>query len=86
MRRSKTKPMVMSLPGSALILCIPLPRMTLEQYALETKQSLRSVQHQANEGKYTLVRGKYGKERQINMVAEFLKEFRDAQEALKETA
>lgn len=82
MRTSKTKPVVVNLPTCPVIFCIPQPRMTLEQYAQQTGQSVRAVQHQANEGKFILARGKYGKQREINMIAEMLKEYEDAQHAL----
>lgn len=86
MRASKTKPMMMSVPGTPMIFCIPQPRMTVEQYAQMTNQSTRAVQQQVDAGKFILAGGKYGKFREINMVAEFLKEFMAAQKALKETA
>ncbi|WP_436882826.1 hypothetical protein [Enterobacter asburiae] len=86
MRTSKTKPMIVSMPGYPIIFCIPQPRMTIEQYAQMTNQGIRAVQQQADAGKFIIAKGKYGKNREINMVAEFLKEYRDAQEALKESA
>ncbi|EDS8695106.1 hypothetical protein CJK35_002112 [Salmonella enterica] len=86
MRTSKTKPLVMTMQGCPVIFCIPQPRMTVEQYAQMTNQGLRAVQQQVDAGKFITAKGKYGKYREINMVAEFLKEFRDAQEALKQTA
>ncbi len=84
MRTSKTKREVMQQSEPAPVYCITHPRMTLEQYAKHTGQTLRAVQHQANEGKFILADGKYGKYREINMVAEFMKEYEAAIRALKE--
>lgn len=86
MRTSKTKRDVMQLSGSPPVYCITHPRMNLEQYAKHTGQTLRAVQHQADNGKFVLAEGKYGKYREINMVAEFMKEYEAAIRALKETA
>ncbi|HAF8818369.1 TPA: hypothetical protein G5V04_003874 [Salmonella enterica] len=86
MRTNKTKRDVVQLPGDPLVLCITLPRMTLEEYAKHSGQTLRAVQHQANDGKFILAEGKYGKYREINIVAEFMKEYEAAKKALKETA
>lgn len=83
MRTSKTKNSSASVNNAAVILYIPQPRMTLSQYANMTGQTLRQVQQQADAGKFILAKGKYGKEREINMVAEFLKEHSDAESALK---
>lgn len=82
MRTSKTKPALVNLPSCPIIFCIPQPRMTLEQYAQQTGQTVRAVQQQANEGKFILAEGKYGKQREINMIAEMLKEYEGAQAAL----
>lgn len=86
MRTSKTKRDVMQMPGTPAVFCITHPRMSLEQYAKHTGQTLRAVQHQANEGKFILAEGKYGKYREINMVAEFMKEYEAALKALSEMA
>lgn len=86
MRTSKTKRDVMQLPDDPLVICITHPRMNLEQYAKHTGQTLRAVQHQANDGKFILAEGKYGKYREINMVAEFMKEYEAAIRALKQMA
>ncbi|TNK99782.1 hypothetical protein CYD30_29305, partial [Kosakonia cowanii] len=72
MRTSKTKPMIVSMPGYPIAFYFPQPRMTIEQYAQMTNQGVRAVQQQADAGKFTLSKGKYGKFREINMVAEFL--------------
>ncbi|EJF1946152.1 hypothetical protein M8A54_000361 [Salmonella enterica] len=85
MRVSKTKPVMVSVSDSQVIFCIPQPRMTLIQYAQMTGQTEAAVRQQADAGKFITAKGKYGKYREINMVAEFLKEYRDAQEALKTT-
>ncbi|EAO1957071.1 hypothetical protein LFP97_001799 [Salmonella enterica] len=60
--------------------------MTLGQYAQMTGQKEAAVRQQADAGKFILAEGKYGKYREINMVAEFLKEYEAAQKALRETA
>ncbi|MIE72312.1 hypothetical protein EL06_23610 [Salmonella enterica subsp. diarizonae] len=86
MRTSKTKPLVVSAGGNQVIFCIPQPRMTLGQYAQMTGQKEAAVRQQADAGKFILAKGKYGKYREINMVAEFLKEYEAAQKALRETA
>lgn len=89
MRTSKTKPLEFlqaSVQGCPVIFCIPQPRMTVKQYAQMTNQEFRAVQQQVDAGKFITSKDKYGKWREINMVAEFLKEFMDAQEALKERA
>ncbi|ECM1811629.1 TPA: hypothetical protein RU617_003871 [Salmonella enterica] len=86
MRTSKTKRDVMQLPEPAPVFCITFPRMNLEQYAKQSGQTLRAVQHQADNGKFVLAEGKYGKYREINMVAEFMKEYEAAIRALKQTA
>ncbi|MIE86328.1 hypothetical protein NA97_20075 [Salmonella enterica subsp. enterica] len=85
MRTSKTKPLVVSAAGNQVIFCIPQPRMTLGQYAQMTGQKEAAVRQQADAGKFILAEGKYGKYREINMVAEFLKEYEAAQKALRET-
>ncbi|EGS7870141.1 hypothetical protein PYT77_001929 [Salmonella enterica] len=51
-----------------------------------TGQKEAAVRQQADAGKFILAEGKYGKYREINMVAEFLKEYEAAQKALRETA
>ena len=66
-----------------MVLNIPQPRMTLSQYAKMTGQPLRAVQQQADAGKFILAEGKYGKEREINMIAEYLRERVAAEEALR---
>ncbi|EHW3642485.1 hypothetical protein K1077_000169 [Salmonella enterica] len=85
MRTSKTKPLVVSAAENQVIFCIPQPRMTLGQYAKMTEQREDAVRQQADAGKFILAEGKYGKYREINMVAEFLKEYEAARKALKET-
>ncbi|EEM9677034.1 hypothetical protein GI383_24975 [Salmonella enterica] len=82
MRTSKTKPVLQLLEAPA-VFCLTHPRMNLEHYARESGQSLRAIQHQANEGKFILAEGQRGKYREINMVAEFL---RDYEHALRELA
>lgn len=84
MRTSKTKPEVIQLPELPLILCITHPRMNLEQYAQHTGQTLKAIQHQADAGKFILAGEKYGKYREINMVAETIKEYLAARKTLKE--
>lgn len=83
MRTSKTKNTGAGIAAGAAVLYIPQPRMTLSQYAKMTGQSLRAVQQQADAGKFILAKDKYGKEREINMIAEYLKEQAAAEEALR---
>ena len=84
MRMSKTKPVIANLPGFPVILCITQPRMTIEQYARVTDQTAAAVRQQVDAGKFITAKGKYGKQREINMVAEILKEYMAAIETLKE--
>ncbi|EJM1004371.1 hypothetical protein [Klebsiella oxytoca] len=83
MRTSKTKHLALTNQPENLILFVPQPRMTLSQYAQMTGQTLRQVQQQADKGRFILAEGKYGKEREINMVAEYMREQVAAAEALK---
>ncbi|ESM72357.1 Uncharacterised protein [Klebsiella michiganensis] len=86
MRASKTKYSVTDVTCSNTVLFVPQPRMTLSQYAQMTGQTLRQVQQQADKGRFILAEGKYGKEREINMVAEYMRERVAAEEALKRLA
>lgn len=84
MRTSKTKPAIVSLPGCPIIICIPQTRMTIAQYARMSEQSEFAVKQQADAGKFILAKDKRGKHREINMLAELLRDYEEAQEALKE--
>ncbi len=86
MRTSKTKHLALTNQLENVILFVPQPRMTLSQYAQMTGQTLRQVQQQADKGRFILAEGKYGKEREINMVAEYMREKVAAEEALKRLA
>jgi len=83
MKQETGKPAVLRLPGSPVVFYLPYTRLPLSTYAELTGQTVRTVQQQANAGKLPLTRTKQGKERQVNMVCEFLEAFYEAQEQLK---
>lgn len=84
MRGSKIKPGIANLPVLPVITCPTPPRMTISKYAEWTDQTIPAVTQQVDAGKFIMAKGKYGKQREINMVAEYLKEYMAAIEALKE--
>lgn len=84
MKRERGKPTVIKLPDSPVVFYIPYTRLPLSAYAELTKQPVRTVQQQANAGKLPLTRAQPGRERQVNMVHQFLEDFYDAQEKLQQ--
>lgn len=86
MKRETGNPAVLRLPESPVVFYLPYSRLPLSMYAELTGQPIRTVQQQANTGKLTLTRAQPGRERQVNMVYEFLEAFYEAQEALKARA
>ncbi|HEN4722788.1 TPA: hypothetical protein U5341_001670 [Yersinia enterocolitica] len=77
------KPVMIKMPDCPVIFCLPYPKLTLAAYAGVTGQTVRTIQQQANEGKLVLTKKKAGRERQVNMVYEFLEAYEEAQEALR---
>lgn len=77
---------MIKLPDSPVVFYIPYTRLPLSAYAELTGQKVRTVQQQANAGKLPLTRDQPGRERQVNMVYEFLEALYEAQEALKTRA
>lgn len=83
MKTKRPKPVMVKMPDCPVVFCLPYPKLTLSAYAEVTGQTVRTIQQQANEGKLTLLRKKAGRERQVNMVYEFLEAYEEAQEALR---
>ncbi|EKN3500819.1 hypothetical protein ACULTK_003793 [Yersinia enterocolitica] len=83
MSTRSTKPVIVKMPDCPVVFCLPYPKLTLSAYAEVTGQTVRTIQQQANEGKLTLTKNKPGRERQVNMVYEFLEAYEEAQEALR---
>ncbi|MGA7588667.1 MAG: hypothetical protein WCB03_21945 [Rouxiella badensis] len=79
----RPKPAMMKLPDCPVVFCLPYPKLTLTAYAKVTGQTVRTIQQQANQGKLILTKTKPGRERQVNMVYEFLEAYEEAQEALR---
>lgn len=77
------KPAMVKMPDCPVVFCLPYPKLTLSAYAEVTGQTVRTVQQQANENKLTLTKKKKGREREVNMVYEFLEAYEEAQEALR---
>lgn len=82
--RKTEKPTALKMPECPVVFYLPFSRLSLSAYAELTQQSVRAVQQQANTGKITLSPGQLGKERQVNMVHQFLEDFYDAQEKLQQ--
>ncbi|MEJ4043934.1 hypothetical protein [Erwinia sp. SLM-02] len=82
MTAKKPKPTLLRMPDCPVVFCLPYPKLTLSAYAEITGQTVRTIQQQANEGKLVLTKTKPGRERQVNMVYEFLEAYAEAQEAL----
>ncbi|EOT1926330.1 hypothetical protein H3H12_02740 [Serratia marcescens] len=83
MRTRKPKPLMVKMPDCPVVFCLPSPKLTLSAYAEVTGQTLRTVQQAANENRLTISKKKRGKEREVNMVYEFLVAYEEAQEALR---
>lgn len=83
MRTRKPKPLMVKMPDCPVVFCLPSPKLTLSAYAEVTGQTLRTVQQAANEGRLDVSPKKRGKQREINMVYEFLVAYEEAQEALR---
>lgn len=83
MQTKRPKPVMVKMPDCPVVFCLPYPKLTLSAYAEVTGQTVRTIQQQANEGKLTLTKTKPGRERQVNMVYEFLEAYEEAQEALR---
>ncbi len=83
MQTKRPKPLMMKMPDCPVVFCLPYPKLTLSAYAEVTGQPVRTIQQQANEGKLILLKKKAGRERQVNMVYEFLEAYEEAQEALR---
>ncbi|KMW71134.1 hypothetical protein TI10_22320 [Photorhabdus luminescens subsp. luminescens] len=79
----RPKPLVIKMPDCPVVFCLPYPKLTLSAYAEVTGQTVRTVQQQANEQKLILTKKKKGREREVNMVYEFLEAYEEAQEALR---
>ncbi|TXE33222.1 hypothetical protein FOT62_13685 [Serratia marcescens] len=83
MAARKPKPLMVKMPDCPVVFCLPYPKLTLSAYAEVTGQTVRTVQQQANEKRLdTLCKKKRGKEREVNMVHEFLLAYAEAQEAM----
>lgn len=80
---NRQKAVVMKMPECPVVFYLPRPTMTLSAYAEMTNQTVRTVQQQANAGKLVLTKEKPGKERQVNMVYEFLSAYFEAETALQ---
>ncbi|UAN50103.1 hypothetical protein KGP26_20485 [Serratia sp. JSRIV002] len=83
MTTRKPKPLMVKMPDCPVVFCLPSPKLTLSAYAEVTGQSVRTVQQQANEKRLTISKKKRGREREVNMVYEFLVAYEEAQEALR---
>jgi len=83
MRTRKPKPLMVKMPDCPVIFCLPAPKLTLSAYAEVTGQTLRTVQQAANEKRLDVSPKKRGKQREVNMVYEFLVAYEEAQEALR---
>ncbi|HHQ6721665.1 TPA: hypothetical protein ACSTNG_001394 [Serratia fonticola] len=83
MTTRKPKPLMVKMPDCPVVFCLPSPKLTLSAYAEVTGQSVRTVQQQANENRLTISKKKRGREREVNMVYEFLVAYEEAQEALR---
>ena len=83
MTAKRPKPVMVKLPECPVVFCLPYPKLPLSAYAEITGQTVRTIQQQANEGKLVLTKKKPGRERQVNMVYEFLEAYEEAQEALR---
>lgn len=84
MKRQSGNPVVLKMPECSVVFYIPYTRLPLSSYAALTNQTVRSVQQQADKGKLSLTRVQPGKERQVNMVHQFLEDYYDAQERLQQ--
>lgn len=84
MKSETGKPVALKMPECPVVFYLPFTRLPLSAYAALTQQPVRTVQQQANAGKLALSPGQPGKERQINMVYQFLEDFYDAQERLQQ--
>lgn len=73
---------LLNLPASPVAFYLPHPTMTLSMYAEMTKQTIRAVQQQANEGRLFVTKSHPGKERRVNMVYELLLAYQEAHEVL----
>lgn len=78
-------PAVVRMPECPVVFYLPYTRLPLSAYAEVTGQTIRSVQQQADKGKLSLTRANPSKERQVNMVHQFLEDFYDAQEKLQQS-
>ena len=70
------------IPGLPVVFYVPVSRLPLSAYARLTGQTLRSVRQQADSGKLLLADAP-GKERQVNIIYEFLRDVQDANNKLK---
>ncbi|ECC3818467.1 hypothetical protein AIE71_21825 [Salmonella enterica subsp. enterica] len=84
MKRQSVNPSVLKMPECPVVFYLPFSRLPLSSYAEMTNQTVRAVQQQANSGKLPLTSAQPGKERQVNMVHQFLEDFYDAQEKLQQ--
>lgn len=82
MRTRKPKPLMVKMPDCPVVFCLPSPKLTLSAYAELTGQTLRTVQQAANEKRLTTSKLKRGKEREVNMIYEFLVAYEEAQKEL----
>ncbi|EEH4703257.1 hypothetical protein GZC45_002293 [Salmonella enterica] len=84
MKRQSVNPSVLKMPECPVVFYLPFSRLPISSYAKMTNQTVRAVQQQANKGKIALTSAQPGKERQVNMVHQFLEDFYDAQEKLQQ--
>lgn len=67
--------------GVSVVFCVPVSRLPLSAYARLTGQTLRAVRQQADTGKLLLADAP-GKERQVNILYDFLRDIQDANKKL----
>lgn len=75
-------PLVLKIPDCPVVFYVPFSRLPLSSYAELTNQTKRAVQQQAGAGRLPLIRDTRGKERQVNMLYQFLDDYYDAVEKL----
>jgi hypothetical protein len=86
MKRQSGNPVTLKMPECPVVFYLPFTRLPLTAYAALTNQTVRSVQQQADKGRLKLTSAQPGRERQVNMVFQFLEDFYDAQEKLRANA
>lgn len=84
MKLNTGNPVVVKLPECPVVFYLPFTRLPLSSYAALTNQTMRAVQQQADKGMLPLTKVQPGKERQVNMVYQFLEDFHDALERLQQ--